>query len=112
MEIFKSVRKDLVFAGFDTNKRPFHRKQLLNVVKGFLAIILDFLYLVYDANTVREYINCILMAIIGVAVFTSYLSAIFETTTIYDFINGYETLINRSKHSKFNANFSLSIYYL
>lgn len=100
MEIFKSVKGDLVSVGFDASKRPFHREQLSKILKSCLAIILQLLYLVCDANTTREYINSILMTIVGIAVFIAYLSGIFQTTTVSDFINGYETLINGSKLAK------------
>lgn len=65
MIIFESAKKNLASLGYDANKRPFHRKQLSKVMQSFLAIVLECLYIVYDANTVREYINSIFMTTIG-----------------------------------------------
>lgn len=65
MIIFKSAKKSLAALGYDANKPPFNRKQSMNVMHSFLAIVLEFMYIVYNANTVREYINSIFMTTIG-----------------------------------------------
>lgn len=100
MKIFESAKMSLASMELDANKRPFHRKQLLKVMHSFLAIVLECLYIVYDANTAREYINSIFMTTIGIIVFIAYLSTIFKTTTIYNFIDHYETIVNESELQK------------
>lgn len=100
MIIFESAKKHLASMAFDANERPLHRKQLSKVVKSFLAIALECLYLVYDANTAREYINSIIMTTVGVLVCIAYLSVIFKTATIFEFIDHLETIVIGSKLKK------------
>lgn len=97
LKIFESVKDHLASIDLDEYKPRFHRKQVVHVVQGFLALTLQYLYLVFDANTAREYMNSIFMTVVGTAVYASYWSAIFQTTTIHDFIDHYETIVNGSK---------------
>lgn len=106
MKIFESAKQMLVLIDLDANQRPFHRNQLLHIVQGFLAIILQCLYLVYEANTVREYMNSIFMTSTGILVYIAYWNAIFKATLIYEFIDYYETIVNGSEYSPRNFFFS------
>lgn len=95
--IFQTVKTCLISLDLDANERPFHREQLLHIIRTVLAIVLQCLYLITDANTASEYMRSILIISIGTLVFIAYLSAIFETATISDFIEHYETIINGSE---------------
>lgn len=97
MRIFNTVKKSLLSIDLDVNKPKFHRMQLLHVVQGFVAILLQCMYFVNDANTTNEYMNSILITSIGLLIYVAYWSSIFETKTVYDFIEYYETIINGSK---------------
>lgn len=97
MKLFESARKSFVSVDLDPNKRPFHRGQLLHIVQGFSATILQLLYLVYDASTAKEYMNSLLMTMVGVLVHFAFWSTIFKTTIIYDFIEKFEAIINESE---------------
>lgn len=97
MKIFVSVKKFLASMDLNENKRLLHRNQLLHISQGFTATILQILYLVYDASTARDYMNSILMSMIGVLAHIAYWVVIFQTSAIYDFINRYESIINRSE---------------
>lgn len=65
IKIFLMTKKHLALIDLHKNKRPFHRNQLLHVIQGFLALILQLLYLVFEANTVREYMNSIIITTAG-----------------------------------------------
>lgn len=97
MKILLSVKMYLASIDLNENKRLFHPKQLLHVVQGFSAIVLQCLYLVYDANTALDYMDSILMTAVGILVYVSYWSSIFKTTNIYDFIDQLEVIVNGSK---------------
>lgn len=97
IKIFVTAKKNLVSIDLDANKRSFHRMQSLHVVKGFLAIALQCLYLVYDTNTVREYMSSIFMTTFGILVHIAYWNAIFKTTTIYELIGDVEKGVNESE---------------
>lgn len=97
MRIFVTAKIHMASIDLLASKGPFHRNQLLHVVQSFLAIVLQCLYLMYDANTTREYMNSICLTGLGVGVYIAYWSAIFQTTTIYDFADYYETVVNGRK---------------
>lgn len=96
MKIFESVKGNLASIKLVANERPFHRKQLSQMTQCALAIILLCLYLVHDASTPREHMKSILMVTIGICLQMTYLSLVFKTTTIYDFIDHYEQTVNES----------------
>lgn len=97
MRIFVSAKENLASMDLNANKRLLHRNQLLHILQGFTATVLQILYLVYEASTPREYMNSILMSMIGILAHIAYWVVIFKTAAIYDFIDHYETIINRSK---------------
>lgn len=72
MHIFVSVKRNLVSMDLDANKHLLHRNQLMHILQGFSATVLQILYLVYDARTAREYMNSILMSMIGVLAHIGY----------------------------------------
>lgn len=96
LKIFLTAKENLASIYLNENQCAFHCQQLLRVVQGVLAIILQCLYLVFDANNTRECMNSILMITVGCGVFIAYLSTIFQTKTIYDFIIEFEKSINES----------------
>lgn len=99
LKIFEFGKKHFASIDLVSNKRPFHRKQLLRIMISFLCIMLQILYLINDANTASEYVRSISIISIGILVFIAYWSAIFEVKTVYDFIDHYETIINGSELS-------------
>lgn len=101
MEIFLMAKKNLVSIGLDENLSPFNRTQLLRMMQNTLAIIFQLLYIVYDASTVREYMDSMLMSIFGLFVYISYWSMILNMTTIYDVIAYLERCINHSELGNF-----------
>lgn len=109
MKIFESAKKNLASIDLDANQRPLHRMQLLHVVQGFLAISLQCLYLVFEANTAKEYMNSISMTTIGILVYIAYWSAIFQTSTIFEFIDHYETIVNGSEWKHIHIPHSMSV---
>lgn len=97
MKIFVAAKIYLASIDLDENKRVFHLNQVLHVVQGFSAIVLQCLYLVLEANTVLEYMNSTLMSGIGIIVYIGYWTTIFKTMDIYNFINRLEIVINESE---------------
>lgn len=97
MIIFEVVKKYLISLDLNVNERPLHRKQLLRISINFFTITPQCIYLVNDANTARDYMSFISIVTIGILVHICYCSVIFETETIYDFIDSLEAIINRSE---------------
>lgn len=107
MEIFLTVKKNLASLAFVPNQRPFYTNQLIHTSYGFLAIILQCLYLFFDAETIKEYMDSIFMTTVGILVYVGYLSMVFKMVTIFIFIDDMEQVVNRRKFNdalKFNVN--------
>lgn len=62
MKTFRSVKKYLAVASFIEGKDRFNSQQSINALKGFVAIIMQCLYLVFDAVTVKQYLDSIFMS--------------------------------------------------
>lgn len=63
LEIFETPKKLFAAIGFIQGKRRFHTEQWLRTTEGFLAIIMQVLYLLIEADTVKEYMESIFMTI-------------------------------------------------
>lgn len=97
LKIFETAKRNYALIDLDASKRPFHQMQLLHIIEGFTVIALQCLYLVIDAKTDREYVISTLMLVSGFFVHLGYWSAIFETTTICELIDYFESIVNDSK---------------
>lgn len=97
LRIFETAKQDFESLELSANKRPLHRMQLLHVVQSFVATLLLCLYLVYETNDTREYLESIVMSTAGFLGFAVYCLTIFKMTSIYDCTDRYETAINESR---------------
>lgn len=61
MKIFEVVKINLASDGFVQEKGRFHTEQWLRTFEGFLAVVLQCLFLAIDAVTVKEYMESIFM---------------------------------------------------
>lgn len=96
LKIFLTAKKNLESLDLYENQCPIDRKQLSRILQTLLAIVLQFLYVFYDANTNREYIDSILMITLGVLLYIAYWSTISNKIIIYDLVNSVEKIINES----------------
>lgn len=97
MESFASVERNLASIGFVANQRPLHTEQLINVVRGTVASILQYLYLVFEANTDKEYMHSIFMTTFGIMIYTAHVSSIIKTVSLFDLFQYMEQLVNERK---------------
>lgn len=97
MKIFQTTKLNLASMDLDANQSLFHKMQLLHILQGFLAIVLQCIYLIYVASTIREYMNSIFMTAFGILAYIVYWSMIFQTKTIFEFMDEFEKAINKSK---------------
>lgn len=66
MEIFKTVKEHLVAIGFTKPDVEFHTEQVLRTSQGFLAIVLQCLHLLFDANTTKDYLDSLFTTSVGI----------------------------------------------
>lgn len=112
MKIFVTAKENFISMDLDANKRTFHLKQSLHILHGFTATVLQILYILFDANTPREYMNSILNSTIGILCHLAYWSVIFKTTSIYNFIDRCETIINGSRFENMSNLMSIFMLFL
>lgn len=65
MKLFVTVKEMLTSIDIIREKGRFHAKRNLRTLEGFLAIIMQCLYLLFDAETDREYMDSIFMTTVG-----------------------------------------------
>lgn len=102
MEIFETVKNNLASIGFVANQHPLHAKQLVNVARGFLALILQCLYLAFEANTDKEYMDSIFMTAVGIMIYSAHMSSIFKTASLFIFLDDLEHVVNERMSILFN----------
>lgn len=105
MKTFETVQKNFANIGFMRDKGRFHMEQWLRTFEGFLAIIMQCLYLPFDAVTIKEYMDSIFITSAGVLIYLAFLNAVLNTKMIFLSIDKIENLVNKSefKPSLFNA---------
>lgn len=103
MEIFKTIKQNFVSIGFTKRNEKFHTEQLIRTLEGFLAIVLQCLYIVFDARTAKEYMFSIVAITIGIFVYIAYLSTVLRTEKIFIYIDYVEEIISGSEFSSYNS---------
>lgn len=99
IKIFETVKKNLALTGFINEKDPYHTEQCLRALEGFLAVVMQYLYLFFEAVTIKEYIDSIFMSTVGIFIYVAYLNTVSKTEIIFKSIDEMENLINGSKFS-------------
>lgn len=118
MKIFRTFRKNVKAGGFNRDQGAFSEVQLQTIFKAFISFILQCVYLFHVANTPRQYLdsifmttageeisllsielstNTLLSTFAGFLIVISYISFVFKTTELFDFIDDFEQTINESK---------------
>lgn len=100
MKVFQTVRKNFAAIHFRKDQRWFHLRTLFELFKPIMAIVLQCIYLFYDANTPEELMNSIFMTIVGILVFISLMSTVQKKAEIFFFMDWVQVIVNeRLKHS-------------
>lgn len=97
MRIFKTIRKTLKMSGFRSNESVFNSHNVRGISISATAIVMELLYVRYDADTVEEYMLCFFMLTIGIGLFISFLSTICRKTEVYDLIDKIQAITAKSE---------------
>lgn len=88
-ELFKKVKINLAKCFFlPDQKHIFNSKRLLSI---FLAIIILVSFLIFEANSVIEYVRSAYLSITVIATFTNFLSYVFKTDEMFILIDTHLT---------------------
>lgn len=96
IKLFETMQTNLINLGFIPNqKMPFNVQHTRGCIIGFLAIVLHFAFLVYEADTVKQCMDSIFMITVGIAMLTSFVSTVFKTETLFIVIDGLQEIVNK-----------------
>lgn len=106
MKILQLNREYLARLGIEPSPLPKNHsitntKNLLVCILLNLNILLGYLFLCYDANSIEEYVNCFFWTITSIAVLFDYILYVYDVKSLLKFIENFENLIEKSK---LNAN--------
>lgn len=66
IKFFKTVEKYFAAIGFIREKGIFHTERWLRIIEGFVAIIMQCLYMLIEAVTIKQYMDSIFMTSAGI----------------------------------------------
>lgn len=97
MKILKTVRKNLNASGFKPNDILLNKYNVLAISISTSAIVSHILHILYEVNTVDEYMRTVFMLTAGCAIFMSFLTMIEKKTELNNLIDSFQSIITESK---------------
>lgn len=98
MKILQLIQMHLALNGYkNPNLRPCNGQQKWFFVEMFLSITSLYVYLLFVADSLKEYMDSILVTAVGTLVVISRISTILKMKTIFVFIDEVEKLLNASE---------------
>lgn len=97
MKIFQTVQRDMALIGYKADEQPFNIKQIEHGFKSIFCGTLELVYLIFVAETPKEYLVSIFMTSVGFLVFISFLNTVQKMPKIFYLIDEVEAIINESK---------------
>lgn len=101
MKLFQTIQKNLTILKFDPNQPDSFFALIFQhwscFLKSFLSLTSLIVYLLHDANTVKEYMDSLFLTTAAILIFVSFTSTVFKTPEIYIFFNGAEKAANKSE---------------
>lgn len=97
MKIFQTTQEYMEYGGLIRDRAAFNIIQMWTIFKSVAFLILQFVYLVHEADTPREYMDSIFMTSAGFMIFISYMSIAIENEAIFDMIDELELAIQESE---------------
>lgn len=101
IEFFKTHKRNLASIGFTKRDAQFHPEQSLRALEGFLACTLQCLYLLFDANSTKDYMDSIFTTAAGIIIYVGYLNTVLITDKIFILIDDIEEAVNARKLTEY-----------
>lgn len=98
MKIFETIQKNFNALGFNANDVLLSAHHIRAILMSISAIISQFVYVLYNVNTVEENMRTIFMLIVGISVFISFVSIVSGKTELNDMIDNVQQIITESKN--------------
>lgn len=101
MKVFHKIQANLEILGITKNQSlqndPFNGKKLMGILIFSYSIVSHFLYILFNAKSFEEYIECICSTSASVLITTCFAAMTFKMTTLFKLIEKKEDLINTSE---------------
>lgn len=99
MIFFEKIKTNLRLSFYYPNRSEnFDRKHLLITFAWFLNIVLNFIFLIYETESIDEYVSSAYLITTIIGIFLSYIDTTLKTATIFRLIDESEKVfINRKR---------------
>ena len=102
MALLQIVQKNLALLGFIRNRYdyhyyPFNREHLKTMLIFAIGLIQLYTFAFHSAKVPREYMDSFYMITVLTAVFLSYAIVVWNMIKLFNFIDGCDEVINKSK---------------
>lgn len=103
MKVFRKIQANLEILGINKNQamqmqnHPYNGKILMDLLILSYSIASHFLYILYDAKSFDEYIECICAISASILITTCFAAMVFKMTTLFELIERKEDLIATSE---------------
>lgn len=92
MELFKTMKINLAKCFFlPDQKHLFNSKRLLSIFLAIIILVIVVSFLIFEANSVIEYVRSAYLSITVIATFTNFLSYVFKTDEMFILIDTHLT---------------------
>lgn len=97
MKIFQRIQSYLASSGFRQNESPFNETQLRILVNVFLNIALQYVHLIHESSTIKQYVDSIFMITATILTLVARTSMLLKNDAIFELIDKVEHILNDSK---------------
>lgn len=104
MKIFQTVQMHLALMGYGANRPIININTIGEILQRTLAIICQFVYLIRHANSPKDIIDNLFMTAVAILAIISFTSTLLKKTTIFNFIDDVEKIVNESEFNIAHSN--------
>lgn len=105
MKLFQTIKKHLAVLYFhpDQTDSLFEliRQNWSCFLKSILSLTSLFVYLIYVAETVNEFMYSMFLSTASIFIFVAFTSTVFKTSAMYDFLDHFEVALNMNEKGIF-----------
>lgn len=97
MKILETIRKNLNASGFKANDTILNRYNVWAILVSTSAIASHIAYILYEVNTVDEYMRTIFMLTVGCAILMSFLTMVVRKGELNNLIDNFQAIITEGE---------------
>lgn len=100
MKVFQVIKVNLMMCHLypDRSKSVFDMRHLLFCAVFALLVTLHFLFLIYEAQTIEEYVRSMYMTATTLGISISFIATLFKTAQIFTMIQRLDGIVEKSMY--------------